>query len=170
MIHVRAVQVKSLRNVTERRDMNKSIQNQKELIEAVKYVVLETSKMAEKLVNKTFPIKYLTIFAHSQPEFKLLTGILARIGRPYNYNNGPRVELYEPIEIEENRIIHLRIRKPDPKRPQIGCSDFETDYEAFKSEYLSKHADNLSLIKRPEYDMIEFHDKEFDVLAYVVSD
>lgn len=153
----------------ERRNMNKSIQNQKELIEAVKYVASETPKMAQKIVGKTFPIKSLTVFAHSQPEFELLTGILAKIGKPYNYNNGPRVELYEPIKVGENSITHLRIRKPDPERPQVGCNDFETDYESFKSEYLLKYADNLSLIKRLEYEMTELHDKEFDVLAYVVS-
>lgn len=149
--------------------MNKLIQNQKELIEAVKYIASGTSKMAQKIVGKTFPIKSLTVFAHSQSEFELLIGILAKIGKPYNYNNGPRVELYEPIKVGKNRITHLRIRKPDPERPQVGCNDFETDYEIFKSEYLLKQADNLSLIKRPEYEMIELYGKEFDVLAYVVS-
>lgn len=159
----------SSRNATGRRNMDKSIQNQKELVEAVKYVVSETSKMAQKIVGKTFPIKSLTVFAHSQSEFELLNEILAKIGKPYNYNNGPRVELYEPIEVGENCITHLRIRKPDSERPQVGCDDFETNYEAFKSECLSKYAGNLSLIKRPEYEMIELHDREFNVLAYVVS-
>lgn len=153
-----------------RRNMNKSIQNQKKLIEAVKYVASETSKMAQKIVGKTFSIKSLTVFAHSQLEFDLLIGILAKIGKSYNYNNGPRVELYKPIKVGKNRITHLRIRKPDLERPQVGCNDFETDYEVFKNEYLLKHVDNLSLIKRPEYEMIELHDKEFNVLAYVVSD
>jgi hypothetical protein len=149
--------------------MNKSIQNQKELIEAVKYVASETSKMAQKVIGKSFLIKSLTVFVHSQSEFELLTAILAKIGKPYNYNNGPRVELYEPIEVGENRITHLRIRKPDLERQQVGCNDFETDYETFKSEYLSRYPNNLSLIKRPEYEMIELYDEEFDVLAYVVS-
>ncbi|MDD5031866.1 MAG: hypothetical protein PHR36_02350 [Patescibacteria group bacterium] len=149
--------------------MNQPIRNQKELIEAVKYIASETSKMAQKIVGKRFPINSLTVFAQSQPKFDLLIEILAKIGKPYNYNNGPRVELYEQIKVGENNITYLRIRKPDPERPQIGCNDFETDYEIFKREYLLKEANNLSLIKRPEYEMIELHDKEFDVLAYVVS-
>jgi len=150
--------------------MNKSIQNQEELIEAVKYIASETTKMIKKIIGKSFPIKSLTVFAHLQSEFELLTVMLAKIGKPYDYNNGPRVELYEPVEVGGNRITHLRIRKQDPERPQVGCNDFETDYKSFKSDYLSKYADNLNLIKRPEYEMIELHDKEFDVLAYVVSD
>jgi len=150
--------------------MNKLIQNKKELIDAVRYVAVETSKLAKKIVGRSFPIKYLTIFAHSQSEYELLIQILEDMGKPYNYNNGPRVELHESIDVDNDHITHLRIRKPDLKRPQVGCSDFETDYEVFKSDYLSKHTDNLSLIKRAEYDMIELHDKEFNVLAYVVSD
>jgi len=151
------------------RNMEKSISNKEELVEAVEYVTTETSRLAEKIIGKTFLIKSLTVFAHSQPEFELLSAILAKIGKSHNYNNGPRVELYEPIEVESNRITHLRIRKPDPERPQVGCSDFETDYETFKTEHLSKHPDNLRLIKRSEYDMIEFYDPSFDVLAYIVS-
>lgn len=147
----------------------RSMQNKEDLLEAVGYVVTETSKLAKKLFGQTFPIKSLTIFSHSQPEYELLTQILADMGKSYNFNNGPRVELYEPLIVENNRISHLRIRKPDPDRPQVGCNDFETDYNAFKSECLSKHPDNLHLIIRPEYEMIELLDPEFDVLAYVVS-
>ncbi len=149
--------------------MDKSIQNQKELIEAVRYIASETTKMVQKIVGKAFPIKSLTLFAHSQSEFESLTKILEKTGKPYDYNNGPRVELYEPIKVGENHITHLRIRLPDTERPQVGCNDFETDYETFKSEYLSKNAGNMNLIKRLEYEMIELHDKGFDVLAYVVS-
>jgi len=149
--------------------MNKTIKNQKELIEAVRYVASETSRMVRKTIGKTFPIKSLTIFAHSQPEFELLSEIITKIGEPYNYNNGPRVKLYKPIEVGKNHITHLRVRKPDPRRPQVGCNDFETNYETFKNKYLVKYSDNLNLIKRLEYEMIELYNKEFDVLAYVVS-
>jgi hypothetical protein len=150
--------------------MNIVIKNQNELVAAVKYIASETSKMAEKVLDVAFPIKSLTVFAHSQSEFESLIKILAQIGKPYNYNNGPRVELHYPIEVGENRIVYLRIRKPDPERPQIGCNDFETNYEIFKKKYLSKFVDNLQLIKRPEYEMIELHNKDFDVLAYFASD
>lgn len=94
---------------------------------------------------------------------------LAMLGSPYNENNGPRVQLYEPIQAGDNMITHLRIRKPDPERPQVGCNDFETEYESFKAQYLEAHPEHLKLIKRPEYEMIEFRDPAFDVLAYVVS-
>lgn len=149
--------------------MIKVINSQEELIEAVKITALETSKMARKIFGKTFPINSLTIFTHSQPEYNEMVEIISKIGKPYNFNNGPRVELNKPIEVGKNFITHLRIRKPDSERPQIGCNDFETDYVTFKNAYLLRHTDNLKLIKRKEYEMIEIHDNKFNVLAYVVS-
>ncbi len=146
-----------------------SIENKEKLLEAVRYVAAETTKLALKTVGRTFPIRSLTIFSHGETEYSFLTGLLADMGDSDSFNNGPRIELSEPIEAGGHRITHLRIRRPDPERPQAGCSDFETDYGIFKREYLLRHPDNLILIKRPEYEMIEFRDKDFDVFAYVVS-
>jgi len=146
------------------------IQNKQELLSTVRYIATQTSKMTLKLCGKTFPIKSLTVFSHSQEEYDLLISIIDEMGKSYNFNNGPRIELYNPIEIDDNKITYLRIRKPDIDRPQVGCNDFETDYETFKKEYLLNNQTNLLLIKRPEYEMIELRDNDFDVLAYVVSD
>jgi len=170
MIPARAAPVRNIKSVMGHENMNKQIRDKEGLIEAVRYVAIETSRLAEKIVGKAFSIKSLTIFAHSEKEYESLTRIQEGTGRLYNYNNGPRVELYEPIEVGDNKITHLRIRKPDPERPQVGCNDFETDYESFKKGYLSDHPDNLRPVKRSEYKMIEFYDPNFDVLAYVVSD
>ncbi|MBI5452447.1 hypothetical protein HY945_03215 [Candidatus Gottesmanbacteria bacterium] len=90
------------------------------------------------------------------------------LGNFVNENNGPRVALREPIKVGENTIIHLRIRKPDSYRMQVGCNDFDVpDYETFKNENLSKYPNNLRLIKREDYEMVEFFHPDFDVLAYV---
>lgn len=141
----------------------------KTLRETVGYVALETSKLSQKILGVAFPISSLTIFAHSDEEYELLVNQLNEIGEEYNYNNGPRVVLSNPIVVDDNIITHLRIRKPDTERPQVGCNDFDTDYKLFKSKYLDQHTENLRLIIRPEYEMIEFHDPAFNVLAYVVS-
>lgn len=145
------------------------IGSKEKLIEAVRYVIERTSALAEKIVGKSFPITSLTIFAHSQEEYENLIKIQSKLGEFYTEHNGPYVTLHEPIVVGQNRIVRLRVRKPDPERPQVGCSDFETDYESFKGQYLASHPSNLGLIKRPAYEMIEFFDPAFDVLAYVVS-
>ncbi len=143
--------------------------NQEQFIEIVENIAKETTKMSQKIIGDIFPIKSLTIFAHSGKEFDQLVEILSEMGKQYNYNNGPRIELFEPIEVENNNVEYIRIRKPDIERPQIGCNDFETNYEDFKEKYLSKYPNNLFLIERTDYEMIEMKDKDFDVLAYVVS-
>jgi hypothetical protein len=80
------------------------------------------------------------------------------------------VVLYGPIKVGDNLITHLRIRKPDPYRMQVGCNDFDfDDYNNFKSRYLKSGKQNLRLIERSDYEMIEFWNPDFDVLAYVLS-
>lgn len=146
------------------------IESEEKLTEAVAYIATETSKLCEKIIGNTLPITSLTIFSHYQDEYERLTKILFKIGRLFNENNGPRVALHKPIETNSHIITHLRIRMPDTERPQVGCNDFEVEnYETFKSQYLSSHPDSLRCIVRPEYEMIEFSDPKYDVLAYIVS-
>lgn len=149
--------------------MPKAIQTIDELIESVKFVVAESSAMSKAILNETFPITSVTIFSHSDSEFEILKGLLQQLGKPFSFNNGPRVVLHKPITFGAHKITHVRIRRPDVERPQMGCNDFDTEYVSFKDKYLTLHPENLSLITRPEYEMIEFHHPEFNVLAYVVS-
>ena len=145
------------------------IRGKESLLEAVVYVATTTAELARKIIGKSFPIRSLTVFSHDQSEYEGLIEILSEMGAPYDENNGPRITLHQPIVVGDNTITHLRIRKSDPDRPQVGCSDIKTDYEKFKDEYLAKCLDNLRLIKRSTYEMIELFDPEYDVLAYVVS-
>ena len=146
------------------------IKEEKQLRGAIVYVAEKTSDLAKEVIDKTLPISSLTIFAHYSDEFEKLSGIVKTLGNFVNENNGPRVALREPIKVGENTIIHLRIRKPDSYRMQVGCNDFNVpDYETFKNENLSKYPNNLRLIKREDYEMVEFFHPDFDVLAYIVS-
>lgn len=146
------------------------IKGEKQLREAVIYVADKTSELSRKVIGKSLPISSLTIFAHYPDEFEKLSDIVKILGNFLNENNGPRVALHEPIKAGGDTIAHLRIRKPDPYRTQVGCDDFDVpDYETFKSENLLKYPNNLRLIKREDYEMIEFFHPDFDVLAYVVS-
>lgn len=147
------------------------IKAEDELIQAVTYIANRSESLAQKVIGRKLPITSLTVFSHFEEEFKELKKIIAGLGTSYNENNGPRVKLYSPIIASGNKIEYLRIRKPDSERPQVGCNDYDiTSYKEFKSQYLSYHYKNLRLIIRSEYEMIEFFDCEFDVLAYVVSD
>lgn len=146
------------------------IVNEKQLIRAVKYVAIQTTRLSKKAIGKTLPISSLTIFAHYPSEYEKLVKLLYKLGKLHDENNGPRVILRKPIDVKNHIIKYLRIRKPDPYRMQVGCNDFDVeDYRAFKNKHLKIRSQKLCLIKRPDYEMIEFFDPDFDVLAYVVS-
>lgn len=60
----------------------------------------------------------------------------------------------------------LKIRKPDPTRPERGDADFTLrDYNSFKEKYL-KDAEHFKLIDRGNFEMIELKDPKFDVRSY----
>lgn len=146
------------------------IRSRDELLTTIQYVAENTTKLCQKVIGRILPISSLTVFSHYPDEFENLDTIVRLMGPLITYNNGPYVNLAEPILLPTGKLTKLRVRHPDPERPQVGCNDFGVDdYHAFKSEYLEQHPNNLRLVIRPEYEMIEFFDKDFDVLAYVVS-
>jgi hypothetical protein len=145
------------------------IQDVEQLKEVVNYIARQTTALCNETIGTTLPIRSLTVFSHFPEEYEELVRILHRLGDLHNENNGPRVRLHAPIVVDGNTIEFLRIRKPGVERPQVGCNDFETDYSTFKATYLTTHADRLTLIRRPKYEMIEFSHPSFDVLAYVVE-
>lgn len=144
--------------------------NEKQLIQAVKYIATQNTRLSKKIMGKKLQITSLTVFSHYSKEYKDLLRIVYKLGKLHKENNGPYIGLKKPIRIGNNLIKYLRIRKPDPYRMQVGCSDFDVEnYADFKNKQLTKNVQTLRLIERTNYEMIEFFDPDFDVLAYVVS-
>ncbi len=145
------------------------IKNENTLLIAVHYVSEQSTKLCKKVIGREFPINPLTIFTHYPDEFEFLKNAVLKMGTQFEYNNGPYVNLSRPIKLIHNEFTQLRIRNPDPYRSQVGCCDFLVpDFREFKNKYL-KGNPNLRVIERPEYEMIEFFDPDFDILAYVCS-
>jgi hypothetical protein len=144
------------------------MQSKDEFLEAIRYAAVQTTALAEKCIDIPLTTESLTIFTHYPDEFERLSKFVEEMGEPYNEHNGPRVKLKEPITVGTNVIKFVRVRNPDPYRMQVGCVDYLiTDYQDFKNRFLATTT-ALHSIKRPEYEMIEFADPDFDVLAYVV--
>jgi hypothetical protein len=165
------------------------IKNKTELFEAAEYVAQNATKLYLGVVGDIAgcKIEYLTLFSHYEDEFNQLIDIISRLGEIEEANNGKRVKLFVPLVLKgasierdgkpesiEHSVMYLRIRKPDPHRMQVGCADFEFekddewDYWQFKDFY-GMHTDNPRTITRDKYEMLEFHDPNIDVLAYMVS-
>jgi hypothetical protein len=138
------------------------IQTIDQIKEATRYVAERTSQLSDVVIGVKLPIIYLTLFTHYDDEYDQLIKHIANLGETSVASNGIRVKLKEPIAVEEQKITDLRIRKPDPYRTQVGCCDFKTnDYVYFKDKYLSKYSQNLRVIERSEYEMVEFFHPDF---------
>jgi hypothetical protein len=111
------------------------------------------------------PVNYACVFAQSPDEYEELinaAGLMGTIAQ--DTTTGP-VYCVAPLSTDAGALRVLKIRRPDPKRPEKGHSAFTvTDYEAFKKNHL--HKPGFSLIHRKNMEMIELIDPSFPVLAY----
>ncbi len=146
------------------------IKTQEELLESIRYIDSQATELSNKIIKKEYPLSSLTVFSHYADEFEQLKEILFEMGEQQAENNGPYVKLTNSLALGSGALKFLRIRKPDPYRMQVGCCDFDVpDYAEFKINYLHTKTYNLRLIERADYEMIEFFDPDFDILAYVIS-
>lgn len=147
-----------------------NLTKKKNLLRAIRYVANETSRLIERTIGRELPITYLTIFAHRQEEYERLITFATELGKPEETKNGLRFNLTEPIRTRSGSLKKLRIRKPDPYRTQVGCADYDVgDYTDFRDKQLEKHPYNVRLVERQGHSMLEFHNPDFDVFAYVFS-
>ena len=146
------------------------IKTEEQLIESIRYIDSQARELSNKIIKKEYPLSSLTIFSHYTDEFEQLKEILFEMGEQQAENNGPYVKLANPLVLRGGALKFVRVRKPDPYRMQVGCCDFNIpNYDEFKSNYLKSNTNKLRLIKRVDYEMIEFFDPDFDILAYVVN-
>lgn len=147
-----------------------NLTKKKNLLRAIDYVAMKTSSLLKHVIGRELPITYLTIFAHRPEEYERLIKFASELGKPEETKNGLRFNLKEPIRTRAGYLKKIRIRKPDPYRTQVGCADFDVgDYTEFRDKYLLKRPDNVRLIERKGHSLLEFHDPNYDVFAYVFS-
>ena len=117
--------------------------------------------------EKNLPIDYLAIFSKDVEEFKNLEQLVRPFGREvdkHTSKTGFTFLLDQPIKTSAGLLKLLKIRKPDPTRPQRGAPDFRVkNYKDFKDKYLQKSG-NFTLMVRKDLEMIEL--KGVDVLVY----
>jgi hypothetical protein len=145
--------------------------SKEDLLKLASLIAEKTASLVRRTSGRDLPISYLTICSHHPHEYERFIEWAEELGEKAEANNGFKFLLKEPLQTANGAVAQIRIRKPDVYRSQLGCADFEVeDYESFKKEELPKHPDNLRLIERPEYEMLEFFDFDNnDVLAYIVS-
>lgn len=137
----------------------------------VNYIVDQALRaVRENTHEKDLPVDYMGIFSKDGTEFTDLVRLVSTLGKLTDKTatqSGSTFLLNEPLNTPAGPLKALKVREPDPTRPQRGAPDFQvTDYESFKKKYLSG-GHNFALVVRKDYEMLEL--KGVDVLVYFPS-
>lgn len=140
--------------------------NTKELKTRVKNIVEKATFLKNKYVDeKNSPVNYACIFSQSKEEYDGLCKVARKIGSVVKETPTGLLFHIEPLETISGALKLLKIRIPDPTRPELGDADFTvSNFSDFKKKYLAK--EGFKLIKKENFVMIELMDPEFDVRAY----
>ncbi|MDP2631025.1 MAG: hypothetical protein Q8P56_06510, partial [Candidatus Uhrbacteria bacterium] len=115
-------------------------------------------------------LDYLAIFAKDDTEYSDIERYLESLGEEVDKalgKTGRTFILNREIQTLAGPLFAIKIRKPDPTRPQRGAPDFRVkNYSELKDKFLSSSG-NFTLMVRKEYEMMEI--KGVDVLVYIPS-
>lgn len=133
-------------------------------------LVLDIVREARKLKDAhtteiSAPVNYACVFAQSKDEYDSLIQAVQQVGTVVQETKAGPVFRISPLNTVSGTLKLLKIRKPDPTRPERGDADFTvSDYSAFKKACLEKSG--FRLIERKTMEIIELIDPIFNVRAY----
>lgn len=132
----------------------------------IQEIVSQAYQLKETIIDEASPVNYACIFAQSEEKYAMLIEATKEISIiiAIETTMGPVFKIH-PLETIAGKLQLLKIRKPDPQRPEQGDADFTLqDYLRFKKEHLGKAW--YTLIERENFEMIEYQDPDSDVLVY----
>jgi hypothetical protein len=132
----------------------------------VKSIVEKTTDLKNKHIDyKNTPVNYACIFSQSKEEYEELLKVVRKIGKVIQETPTGALFHIEPLQTVSGILKLLKIRIPDPTRPERGDADFTIpNFPEFEKKCLSKS--NFTIIRKPNFYMIELVDSKFDVRAY----
>lgn len=132
----------------------------------IDYIVQKCVDLKNKYIEEKLEIDYVCIFSQTQEEYNQFLDLASSLGKiVHETKTGPIFKFNSPPQTIAGKPKLLKIRIPDPTRPQRGDVDFNTDYEKFKKKYLDNK--KVKLTKSWDgFEMIELRDEKFDVLVY----
>lgn len=145
--------------------------DRQKLEELIDYIIKQGIEAIKSNTDeKEFIVDYVAVFAKDKNEFDLLDNVAKSMGKETDketVKTGYTYLLHEPIKTPVGFLKLVKIRFPDPTRPQRGAPDFKIkNYEDFKNKYIKKSG-NFTLMLKEVYEMIEI--KGVDVLVYIPS-
>lgn len=131
----------------------------------IENIVKEAESLKDKYTNqKGIPVNYTCIFCQSEKEQSNFLKEAHKLGTIIQETpSGPLFKI--SLDTIAGKLQLLKIRKPDPTRPERGDADFAvSDYPAFKEKYFNQPG--FSLIKKDNFEMIELCEKDNNVRVY----
>jgi hypothetical protein len=137
-----------------------------ELKTLIREIVAESRRLsAAHTPEQQAPVNYACVFTQSTAEYEEMVNVARQLGPVAQETPTGPVFYIAPLSTVAGTLRLLKIRRPDPKRPERGDADFTVaDYESFKKTHLGKPGFNL--IKRTGMEMIELIDPSYNVIAY----
>ena len=138
----------------------------KELEKTAQDIVAASKCLSETYTQeRNIPVNYVCVFAHSDVEYTELIECAKKMGNVAKETATGPVFLISPISTVSGTLRILKIRRPDPKRPERGDADFTlSNYPQFKEKYLEQ--EGFSVIVRPNMEMMELLNPCYNVLVY----
>jgi hypothetical protein len=135
------------------------------LVTTIDYIISRSTELKNKYTNATSAsIEFGCIFCQNEDEYKEFTSAIEKLGKIVERTpSGFTYLLDKPITIVAGPLRLVKIRKPDPQRPERGDADFNTDYKKFKNRY--QKDPKFELVKYNTFEMLRLSDADFDVMA-----
>lgn len=137
-----------------------------DLIELVKNIVSQAKSLKDRhTAELDAPVNYACVFARTDCEYEELTAAVQRVGKVVKETKSGLLYHIKDLETVGGKLRILKIRIPDPTKPERGDADFTvSDYPTFKRTYLTRPGFNL--ITRSYMEMIELMEPGSAIRTY----
>lgn len=137
-----------------------------EIIDLINKIVSEATELKNRFTNEQkASVNYVCIFSQSDAEFEQLKLAVSSLGQLIKPTDSGPIFALKGIDTISGTFKVIKIRQPDPSRPERGDTDFTvSDYESFKKAYLPRSG--FGLITRPNMEMIELMHPGYNVRVY----
>ena len=155
------------------------IQNQAQMMQAIEHIHFACHKLCMQSMGRYLSVAgNIGVFCHHDDEYIFLTKLREELTDSSESVYGKYFRLHKPIvipakgDIPETTYSYLYIRKPDPKKHQVGDIDFYLEPEKYAE--LKQSLLDGKIIKgarvlphRPDLDLIELYDSNIDAWGYI---
>lgn len=156
------------------------IQSKEELFEAITHTHFACYELCIQYLGLALPVAgNIGIFCHFEDEYEYLTGIRKELTDETKSWNNKYYLLHHPVSIPargavpETTYKYLYIRKPEERQKHVGDVDFylpPDEYQALKKKVEEgKFPKGVSLLQRPNLDLVRMVDEGNDASAFVGS-